>query len=95
MATTKKKTIPALEPTTPPNKRQPDPVEQASKESFPASDPPAHGGVAPPQTKDEKAQNPAEGIKPEKPARGPDKVRVASEESFPASDPPAWGTSHV
>jgi hypothetical protein len=80
---------------TPPAKRPPDPVQQASEESFPASDPPAHSGVrTPPPTP---KCDPAAEIKPP-PRRDtlkPDKVAEASEESFPASDPPAWGTSHA
>ncbi len=53
----------------------PDPVEEASEESFPASDAPAH------------ALEPTEELQEE---RLIDVVEEASRESFPASDPPGW-----
>ncbi len=53
-----------------------DAVEEASKESFPASDPPAHSEPAAPNPLPEDSE--------------PDVVEEASEESFPASDPPGW-----
>lgn len=100
--------IPALEPnppvtpgccasnTPPAQKRQPDPVQQSSEESFPASDPPAHSGVRP-APKTEKPADPAANVTspPLRETLKPDKVTEASDESFPASDPPAWGSSHA
>ena len=73
-----------------------DRVEEASDESFPASDPPAHGtgradGAGKPGNAVEAKAG--EGA-PQRAGAGLDRVDEASEESFPASDPPG-GTSHV
>lgn len=54
-------------------------VEEAGKESFPASDPPAFSGITgnepPPADKTERSE---------------DEIDEALEESFPASDPPSF-----
>lgn len=97
-----KKTPPSpLEPAKPFAKRPSDPVQEASEESFPASDAPGRNKpAAEGQAQDRKGaeiKNPADKIKPRSrfERQGPDKVAEASEESFPASDAPAWGSSHV
>jgi hypothetical protein len=79
--------IPALEP----EKKKKDAVQEASEQSFPASDPPSHG--APKQSAPVCEPKPAAPT-PKKQQTVPDKVDEASEESFPASDPPG-GTSHA
>jgi hypothetical protein len=56
-------------------------VDESSKESFPASDPPAHQTISQEQEL-KKGESEKE--------RQIDVVEEASEESFPASDPPGW-----
>lgn len=84
--------IPALEPKPAPDKKKPDPVQQASEQSFPASDPPAHGSSKPADAAacEPKPRDPAPAAR----SNRIDKVDEASLESFPASDPPA-GSSHA
>jgi hypothetical protein len=65
----------------PPNWR-PDTVDEASEESFPASDAPAWSVPNKPAPKSKAA---AEGIE-----ESLDLVEESSKESFPASDPPPW-----
>lgn len=96
-STPKKPKIPVLEPKPIDQRPASDPVDDALKASFPASDPPAHGKPEP-VSKETGAPASEPANKPK--ARGvwdrrPDRVQEASEESFPASDPPAWGTSHA
>lgn len=95
--TTLKARVSVLAPKPGADKKPPDPVQEASEESFPASDPPAHGGST--KADDARVVEPkitAPPPEPKPPAQPrPDKVLEASKDSFPASDPPAWGTSHV
>jgi hypothetical protein len=63
----------------PPTAESIDTVEEASEESFPASDAPAHSTPDAAHTLAEQVVEPA-----------PDVVTEASEESFPASDAPGW-----
>jgi hypothetical protein len=84
--------IPALEPKPGAEKKKPDRVQEASEESFPASDPPAHGASSASGEFEPKPAAPPPSPRPT--PNGPDKVDEASKGSFPASDPPG-GTSHV
>jgi hypothetical protein len=89
--------VPAFEPKPSAKSRPPEHVQEASEDSFPASDPPARApegaADAPPRTE---PRNPADKIKPAHVwAREPDRVQEASEDSFPASDPPAWRSMSV
>ncbi|MCB2054319.1 MAG: hypothetical protein KDE35_08770 [Geminicoccaceae bacterium] len=74
------------------DKRKPseDPVDEASEESFPASDPPAYSGGA---TSHAPGEPDSKKRRTDEPAGELDEVEEASEDSFPASDPPAYTTT--